>query len=841
MKLPFSVPVRFRSALPAFLGLLLLRASGPAVQAAPASAEQAAAAVAGWLDLSATPFGEALGRSVRQVDTASDKAGNPLYHIVSLAPAGFVLVAADDLVEPIIGFAAAGKFVPSEDNPLGALASRDLAGRMARARKAGPAVPGSAAAQAQAKWQQLCARADDAAATPKGLIVVSDLRVAPLLQSTWDQETAAGVGLAACYNYYTPPYGPGRTTNYPSGCVATAMAQFLRYYQYPDTGVGTASFTISVRGVPQAYSLRGGNGSGGPYLWSDMPLAPPATPTTAQCQAIGALVADAGATVNTDYAANGSAASVLDVKGALLGTFKFSHAAQGWKNNKNIGESLTRMINPNLDARGPVLLGIDGPNGGHAVVVDGYGYHLATLYHHLNLGWSGGANAWYALPFIDAAVYTFTTITKCIYNAYTNGTGEIISGRVLDQRARPVANATVSAVRTGGGTYTATTDTNGIYALARIPASSTYTLTVSKADFSSAVSNFTTGVSVNLTATCGNYWGANFTLNQLPTVLDRLEWSAIGATQSVGAPLSATLTALNADNGIVTGFAGPVALSACSPGALATNTLLGNLGSPQSQTDPNYAWTQGYEFTPATNLLAFAVRSYSGTKITLWTGAGTFIASRSVTNPPGTWTETALDAPVLLSAGTPYRLAALFPAGVPRYYTVYTGTWPTTFAHGTIGQDCYYIYEEGFPNQVLGSGYGLFLDLRYTVPYTNDIAITPPVSGSFVNGVWNGNITVETAAAGVVLKADDGAGHIGLSSPFNVIAPIQLRFPRITAGGQFQCTVSSAPSLKLEILGSTNLLNWAPVATLTNTSGAFPFTDPAALRAARFYRARQLN
>lgn len=837
--LPLVPPLR--SALSAFVISVLLSVPWQAGLAAPVDGKRAAAAVASWLGLCPTPLGEALGQTVRSVDTVNDKIGTPFYHVVYLEPAGFVIVAADDLVEPIIGFAAAGKFDPSEDNPLGALASRDLAGRMGWAQKKGSAVPDKTAAQAQAKWQRLCPRDGGPAASPKGLITVSDLRVAPLLQSTWSQQTAADAGVAACYNYYTPPYAAGSTANYPAGCVATAMAQLMRYYQFPITGVGSAGFPITYDSIPLTYYLRGGNGAGGPYVWSNMPLVPPANPSSAQCQAIGALVADAGATVNTDYASGGSAAPLLAAKGALMGTFKFANAVQGWNNSGNIGAGLPGMINPNLDARCPVLLGVEGTAGGHGVVADGYGYSLSTLYHHLNLGWSGTANAWYALPLVDTGVYTFTVVDECVYNAYTNGTGEIISGRVLDQRARPVANATVTALRTGGGTYTATTDTNGIYALARIPSSSSYAITVSKANYSNVSSNFTTGVSSDLAAGSGNRWGANFTLNMLPTVLDRLVWSPIGATQSLGTPFGVTLTALNADNGVIAGFTGPVALSAYATGALSTNTLVGNLGTSQSQTDTNYDWTIGYEFTPSTTLQAFSVRTYSGTKVSLWTGAGAFVASKNVTSPPGTWTETALDAPVTLSAGTPYRLSAYFPARTPQYFTAYIGDWPTVFTNGTIGQNCYYAYGEGFPDDIMGTGVGIFLDLRYTVPYSNSVSISPTASGSFAGGIWNGSVTVGAAANNVVLKADDGAGHVGLSNPFNVVAAIRLLSPRLAAGGKFQCTVSSAPGLKLEILASTNLTAWVAVTNLTNTSGTILFSDPVTNRARRFYRAHRLQ
>ena len=89
-----------------------------------------------------------------------------------------------------------------------------------------------------------------------------------------------------------------------------------------------------------------------------MPLVPPANPTTTQCQAIGALVADAGATVNMAYTAGGSSSLLTDAKTALTTTFHFSSAIKGCNNNNDIGAGLVGMINPNLDARYPVLLGM---------------------------------------------------------------------------------------------------------------------------------------------------------------------------------------------------------------------------------------------------------------------------------------------------------------------------------------------------------------------------------------------------------------------------------------------------------------------------------------------------
>lgn len=839
---PFSRP---RATFTVLLLAALLCGPYQPAHAALVTAKQAVVAVTGWLNLDHAPLGEPLGTSVLRVETFSDSAGNALYYVVYLAPSGFVIVAADNLVEPIICFAPAGTFDPSTSNPLGALVSKDLANRVDSARAAGTSLADTAAAQAQAKWQQLTASQNGSESGISGITSVSSMRVAPLTQTTWSQQRAAD-GSTALYNYYTPPYASGTSTNYPSGCVATAMAQLMRYYRFPSTGVGPLEFTIYSNGSPLTYYLLGGNGSGGPYLWDNMPVVPPSTPSLAQRQAIGALIADAAASVQMSYTATNSSASPRNAKNALLSTFKYANAVYGANGNANIGAGLTNMLNPNLDARCPVLLSIQRTDGGHAVIADGYGYNgptnAPTLYHHLNLGWAGTATAWYALPVIDTGYGTYNVVDASVYNVFTNGNGEIISGRVLDQIGRPVTNATVTTTRSGS-TYTAITDTNGIYALAGLPSSSTYSITVSRTNFNSATNSFPTGVSSDFAATSGNYWGANFTLNMLPTVLDHLAWGAVAPTQPLNSPFPVTLTARNLTNGLATGFTGPVVLSAAATGGSPARTIVGNLGDYQTDVDYSHNWTFGYSFTPNTTIQVVAVRTYSGSKVSIWTDTGTRLAEQAVTSPAGTWTETPLTTPIVLSAGTPYRVSVYWPVGTTNYFTYWAGEWPTTFTDGTVGQDLYYVSTDGFPNSIAGTGLGPFLDLRYTVPFSNSIAISPASSGAFVGGVWNGTITVGQVATNIVLKADDGAGHIALSSPFNTVAAIRLLSPQRLANGKFQCTVSSLAGLRLEMQGSTNPANpasWGVVSNLTNTSGTILFTDPATSLQRRFYRARQL-
>ena len=478
----------------------------------------AAATVKGWLQLEHSQLGAKLGNQVKSVETFKDPSGLPLYHVVYLKPAGFVIVSAEDQVEPIIAFVSQGSFDPSLKNPLGALVSRDLPNRVAHARSH---INSAAGLKNRGKWQKLqqVALASTNSVQANGLDTgsISDLRVAPFLATAWNQGTVPDVGGVACYNYYTPPYNPGTTTNAVCGCVATALAQLMYYYQYPSTGVGTNSFQITFdNNPPWSRQTRGGDGNGGPYDWADMPPNP-SSPTLVQCKAIGALTYDAGVAVKMQYSdtASGSASYLSDAETALKTTFKYGNAILTEAQSINVGYDLYGMVNPNLDARMPVIFGIvDTGGGGHCIVCDGYGYYDQILYHHLNMGWGGQDNAWYQLPDIDltdgnAPFYIFDA---CLYNVYTNGSGEIVSGRVLDPKGNAVAGAGVTAISTKGGVFTAATDANGIYALSGVPSSATCIITVTNSGYFPASSNFVTSLSSDNGANCGNVWGANFTL-----------------------------------------------------------------------------------------------------------------------------------------------------------------------------------------------------------------------------------------------------------------------------------------------------------------------------------------
>ena len=476
--------------------------------ARPTTPTEAEALAKNWLSREALPLKSRLSGKISGVQTFKNSGGEAAYHVVAFAPEGFIVIAGDDCIEPIICFSSEGHYDPSQANPMGALVSRDLDARVARVKvrrmlKGNGAVApaaGEGENAAQAKWTSLLqpryAKLGNAADA------LSDLRVAPLLESKWGQ-TVAGDN-QACFNYFTPT-SVGQPSNYPVGCVATAMAQLMRYHRYPGAGVGTASFQVSIDGRKKTRKLRGGDGSGGAYNWRAMPLVPSVL-TQSQGRMIGSLTYDASVSIRTSFRRSGSGAPMANAADSLQAVFEYCNVIHGLVDEGSMSSRrLQNMINPDLDAGYPVLLAIyKDYDYGHAVVCDGYGYNSSTLYHHLNMGWGGYNDAWYNLPNIDGAI-PYNLVTDCIYNVFPHGKGEIISGRVIGPDGAPLAGVTVTA-RGGGKAFTSTTNARGIYAFVKVPSSTAFTITASRAGYTFASVQRKTGKSASGEGDSGNVW-----------------------------------------------------------------------------------------------------------------------------------------------------------------------------------------------------------------------------------------------------------------------------------------------------------------------------------------------
>jgi hypothetical protein len=488
--------------------LLILVCTGSVrTQARAVDAHTAQRAVRGWLAANPSPLQMHLGHSIDTIDAACCASGSVLYYVVHLYPDGFVIVSAEQGVEPIIGFGHTTGAALAPGGLLERLTSADMRVRLQDCVHA-DASARPRLSRRERKWlRQLDRDTHLHAASPQvealleGSVSLKtagmdDIRVSPLTRSEWGQKRVCG---QRTYNYYTPQ-------GLPSGCVATAMAQLMLYHQYPTMGIGVRECNILVNQTDDMAWTRGGDGQGGPYAWADMVFVPDCFLENTQIQSMGALCYDAGIAVYTSYEPSGSGAYGIDIAPALTETFLFSNAITGYDNENNltVTSNLTDMINPNLDANYPVILGILGEIG-HALIVDGYGYNEDTLYHHLNFGFEGAYDIWYNLPHI----LDYDAVTHCVYNCFPDKEGEIISGRVTDARGQPVPAATVRAISTQGS-FSSTTNKKGIYALAGIPAPATYRVTAMKPRLEFRTLMTKLNVSEDLTPITGNRWQVDF-------------------------------------------------------------------------------------------------------------------------------------------------------------------------------------------------------------------------------------------------------------------------------------------------------------------------------------------
>ena len=502
------------------------------VSARPMKGEDARRVTQGWLIASGEALGARMGNDVVRVDSYTGQDGATLYHVISLKPGGFVITSADDEIEPIIAFADDGVCEFSENNPLFVLVTQDMQARMESVAGsssskvfAAQATEGSAS-DAKSKWRLLMDQTDVrlySAAAEISESIPDDVRVPPLLASRWNQSTEHGY---SCYNYFTPQlrngkivFPSGAIDNYPCGCAATAIAQLLFYYRYPEQGPKQSPYTITVAtgddrpDYELVVPLLGGDFKGGPYHWDKMPPVPAEDATDEQRQAIGALCADAGAAVHMSYGSDGSGTGMDSIAPALRDTFRYRNAVFGvnleGQRARDLTPKLDSMMNPNLDAGYPVILCLLALTRGHAIVADGYGYNYSSAYCHLNMGWSGVDDTWYNLPHVSP----YTRVGACIYNIFPQGSGEIISGRITDGQGRPVRDATV-VLTEGTAQRVAATNESGIYAFVNVASEGHYRVSVSKAGcmFTPQERAGATGRSLDFSPLCGNVWGADFTL-----------------------------------------------------------------------------------------------------------------------------------------------------------------------------------------------------------------------------------------------------------------------------------------------------------------------------------------
>lgn len=196
------------------------------------------------------------------------------------------------------------------------------------------------------------------------------------------------------YNKFCPYINGGRAV---TGCVATAMAMVMRYYQHPKCGTGTFTYTGGSDGE-KTFVL-----DTHPFDWTNMlPTYDGVSFSETEADAVANLMLACGASLNMNYSADGSGANTERIPGLLKNNYFFSSDVKyinvGTSSNpqaviESWGEDVVR---PDLEIGRPLIFAGYPAVGqtGHCFVIDGYKTEDDTYYYHVNWGWGGVGNCW---------------------------------------------------------------------------------------------------------------------------------------------------------------------------------------------------------------------------------------------------------------------------------------------------------------------------------------------------------------------------------------------------------------------------------------------------------------
>ena len=199
--------------------------------------------------------------------------------------------------------------------------------------------------------------------------------VKPLVKTSWGQGH---------------PYSQKTGYNY-TGCVATAIAQVMKYHEWPLQGQGENEYTVSFDGAKRYVNFAESR-----YDWANMvDRYGYYYPSTAQQNdAVALLMRDCGYAVNMQYSENSSSSTGYAALYAMQNYFQYDAVLLS-KFNEGI-ESFVRIIKKELTNGFPLYIeGMpEGGRSGHAWVLDGV--DKDGLFH-MNFGWNGQSDGYYSL------------------------------------------------------------------------------------------------------------------------------------------------------------------------------------------------------------------------------------------------------------------------------------------------------------------------------------------------------------------------------------------------------------------------------------------------------------
>ena len=252
---------------------------------------------------------------------------------------GFVIVAADDCSSPILGYSDHGNF-DFETAPDGL---RYMLGELSNDIEKRVQLNQPVSSDILCRWKNLDAYG--VMHPEKGQVIVG-----PLVELRWDQGSP--------FNMYVP-------TGCPTGCVATAMAQLMKYWEWPVQGTGEHSYLWN----GQILSANFGETT---YDWANMiDYYNNGNGTPEQKEAVATLMWHCGVSVEMNYEPDGSGAYSPDVPIAINNYFSYSEHATHLSRSGSYNDWIA-LLKTYIDQHIPLYYSGQSPEGGHAFICDGY-------------------------------------------------------------------------------------------------------------------------------------------------------------------------------------------------------------------------------------------------------------------------------------------------------------------------------------------------------------------------------------------------------------------------------------------------------------------------------------
>ena len=371
----------------------------------------------------------------------SDRAA---FYVVKLGENGFVIISADDVANPILGYSYTNSWPTSISEKGDTLLPpqvlsylNDMALQIETAIKKYPNLESSE------EWNNVGQTTVRKSRARKSANALPD-SVGPLLTTTWGQ--------GQYYNALCPEDAGGEDGHVPTGCVATAMAQIINYWGQKEE--------IKTRGIHSYDSQYGNlrvNYDSTFYDFSNMPDALTAESTPEQVNAVAKLMYECGVAVNMLYDSIESAAYASDARSGLINFFTYnsnlSYAQKMYYSNSE----WDIMIKDDINAGSPIYIN----NTVHAFICDGY---KMDGYYHFNFGWGGASDGWYLMSAVnDDGGIAYMSSFGAILGIAPENTGNIIIGQTDGTSIFTIDSPMFFYSSMGNNKYVSTKYTNSCY------------------------------------------------------------------------------------------------------------------------------------------------------------------------------------------------------------------------------------------------------------------------------------------------------------------------------------------------------------------------------------------